>query len=185
MSRILTSWPDYVNFRKPGRPEGKFSTFHARYDFASNFSGLQVDGMNMKTSNVYSEVTKIAFCYSALEHLEFSLGIQGKPEILAADLANLIRVCMPRGTSAINEKMPLTPNLSSRLEAFFEKEEIRDVRPVIEQFRHSLFHGKFTPTGWGMKGGKFSLVMLEGLGQVTLRKADETFTHWFESQSKN
>ena len=185
MSPILTSWQDYVNFRRPSKPEGKFSTFYARYNFASNFSGLQIDGMNPKTSNVYSAVTKIAFCYSALEHLEFSLAIHRKPEILAPDLAKLIRICMPRGCSAINERMPLTPNLSLRLEALFENENLIDVRPVVEQFRHSLFHGKFTPSGWGLKGGKSSLGMLEGLGQVTLRKADETFTYWFDSQPKN
>jgi hypothetical protein len=178
----LESWEPYLEARQPKGPEGKLATFYARHRFAYNFESIQVSGMNGKTLAVYSLITKIAFAYSSLEHLESSIGVQGKPGIHATDLARKIRVLMPKGVARVKERMPLASGLEARLNNFFNDPSNSDVRPVIEQFRHSLFHGKFTPTGWGLKGADKNLALFESLAQVTLRQADQTFTKWVKSQ---
>jgi hypothetical protein len=181
----LKHWREYINSISPEKPDTKIATFHARYKFAADFQSIDVKGMASGTVLVYGAITRIGFSYSALEHLEHILGIRGKPPILAPDLVGKVKKCMPSAMARVSDRMPIASNLESRLEKFFESDSSSDVRPVIEQFRHSLFHGKFTPAGWGLKGQKASVGLLEGLAQVTLRKADDTFTEWFLSQAKN
>lgn len=182
MGVYLESWEPYLEARKPNGPAGKLATFYARYRFACNFESIMVSGMNSKTLAIYGLITKIAFAYSSLEHLENSIGVQGKPGIYATDIARKIRVVMPKGVAQVKERMPLAAGLESRLNDFFIDSSNSDVRPVIEQFRHSLFHGKFTPTGWGLKGVNKDLELFQSLAQVTLRQADQTFTKWVKSQ---
>jgi hypothetical protein len=185
MSNALKSWSDYITYLEGKNPNSQFATFYARYKFAYNFEGLKVSDMASRTLDMYSLVTKIAFSYAALENLEKTLKLGHEARINAADLARHARQVMPHGASKLETRMYLSDALKSRLDELFRNHLSSDVRPLVEQFRHSLFHGKFTPTGWGLKGGESSIELLQGLSQVTLRKADETFTHWFKSQSKN
>lgn len=179
MATTLSAWPAYIESRHAKKIPTKFATFHARYNFAANFQSITVNHMAAKTQEVYAAITKIGFAYSALEHIEHSLGIHDKPSICARDLAEKARIIMPRGSAGFSSKMDINHSLKLRLDSFFGDDSISDVRSVVELLRHSLFHGKFTPTGWGLRGGSEGLEMLQGLAQVTLRAADETFTNWF------
>lgn len=183
MGPSLNSWQAYLEAVAPKKPDAKLSTFHARFKFAANLESINVYGMGEGTLLIYSAITKVAFSYSALEHLEQSLGIQGKPPIHALDLAKKVKLAMPNGITRVTDRMSLAQSLEARLNDFFKKENSSDVRPVIEQFRHSLFHGKFTPAGWGLKGIRRHEELLEGLAQVTLRKANDTFAKWFRAQN--
>jgi hypothetical protein len=185
MTAELKDWADYINQLDGRQPNPKLSTFYARYNFAINFVDIEVNGMAHRTLSVYSAVTKLAFSYAALESIEGSLKLGNLARIEASDLAAKARAVMPKGISGFENRMYLNNVLKERLITLFEDETSSDVRPLVEQFRHSLFHGKFTPSGWGLKGGQVSLELLEGLAQVTLRKADDTFTQWFKSQAKN
>jgi hypothetical protein len=182
MATTLSAWPAYVESRQAKKIPTKLATFHARYNFAANFQSITVKHMTTKTQEVYAAITKIGFAYSALEHIEHSLGIQDKPAIYARDLAEKARILMPRGSAGFSNKMDINHSLKLRLDTVFSDNSSSDVRAVVELFRHSLFHGKFTPTGWGLRGGSEGLEMLQGLAQVTLRSADETFTTWFIRQ---
>lgn len=185
MTNELRNWGNYIKSLEGRKPTAQLATFHARYKFATNFQGIEVKGMAQQTLSVYSLVTKVAFAYATLENLENCLKLNHLGGIEATDLAKIARSVMPKGVSGFEKRMFVTNALRERLIVLFENEGSTDVRPLVEQFRHSLFHGKFTPTGWGLKGQQASLELLEGLSQVTLRKADDTFTQWFKKQAKN
>jgi len=185
MAGELTSWNAYLKKLDGRKPNAKLATFHARYKFAYNFEGMQINGMAENTKNLYYLVTKVGFAYSALENLEVSLRTGHASPIIAPDLALYVRSSMPRALDQIQKKMYLNESLRNRLVLFFDDPSASDVRPIVEQFRHSLFHGKFTPTGWGLSSGYRSTELLEGLSQVTLRHADQTFTKWFKQQTKS
>jgi len=185
MPHELSDWGNYIGRLEARKPNPQLATFHARFKFATNFQSIEVKDMAQKTLVVYSAVTKLAFSYAALENIEGILKLGNTEKIAAADLAAKARAVMSKGVSGFENRMYLNNALKGRLVELFEDETSSDVRPLVEQFRHSLFHGKFTPTGWGLKGGHASLELLEGLTLVTLRKADDTFTQWFKSQAKN
>lgn len=185
MGSELRSWRNYIDKLDGGKPNAKLATFHARYKFAYNFQGLDVREIRDETLEIYSLVAKIAFAYSALENLEESLKLGHDSKIQARDLVLRYKLKMPDGTGRLERKMYLKNALKNRLDELFQDSEACDVRPLVEQFRHSLFHGKFTPTGWGLKPNSETIELLEGLAQVTLRHADETFTKWLKGQAKS
>jgi hypothetical protein len=123
--------------------------------------------------------------YATLEYIEGLNGIKSHPEIDAKDLADRFRVLYPNGILGMARRMKLSDLLRKRLEELHKNPNAIDVRPVVELIRHALFHGAFTPIGWKLGHTKKSLDWLEGLSQVTLRKADQTFSDWFKSQPKN
>lgn len=185
MSGTLNSWDTYIEKLDGRKPNPKLATFHARYKFAYNLEGMQIREMSESLTRLYYLVTKLGFAYSALENLERTLGLGHDSPISAPDLATQIRASFSLSLDRIENRMYLTNTLRMRLEQFFGDSSITDVRPIIEQFRHSLFHGKFTPTGWGLRSDSRSANLVEGLSQVTLRQADATFTRWFKKQVKS
>ena len=185
MANELKHWRDYISHLEGRKPHPELATFYARYKFAFNFEGINVKGMAPGSLQIYGLVSKIALAYSALECLEKYTQSPPSPSIFAPDLARRAKSKLPLGELGLEKRMFLTSALRQRIRRLFEGSDDTDVRPIVEQFRHSFFHGKFTPAGWGLGSGKDSLEWLEGLAQVTLRKADDTFTEWFLSQAKN
>ena len=181
----ITCWKMYIDRLDGGEPKQGLATFKARYDLASNLSGFVLDNSNENLSRAYSLLTKLGLSYTALEYLEKKLGVDGHPPIFASDLANESRYLLPADIEIVARKMKLHPLLRIRLEATQAISSSNDVRPIVETLRHALFHGSFTPAGWKIGDTKRSRAWLEGLSQVTLRKADETFTAWFEAQASS
>ena len=181
----LTHWADYILSLDSEPPAQPLATFHARYALASSFSTIRAEGLAQKTILGYSSVLKVGLSYTALEQIEATLGLQDRSPIHAKDLAMQLRVLHPGGFSSMANKMKISPVLMERLESVEKNSASEDVRPQIELLRHAVFHGAFTPLGWKIGDTGASLQWLEGLAQVTLRKADETFTEWFLSQAKN
>lgn len=176
----LNDWSGYIKMsNKPASPElAGLATFHARFQLASKFSGLTIEGMASGTLAVYSRVTRIGLCYSALEYLERLIGIRGYPEILAPDLVRTMRnpdfkEFMDAAKSGFKSHA-----VKEELEKVLNNRSRSDVRPFIMLCRNSLFHGEFTPGGWRMRPNREMFRLLDSLAQVTLRKADETFSGW-------
>jgi hypothetical protein len=137
--------------------------------------------MKSGTMGIYARVARIGLAYSALEYLEKCLNIKGYPDILAPDLVQALRKPELRGLVE-NAKLGLRSHaVKKELDLVLESKSKENVRPMIMLFRNSLFHGEFTPTGWKIRASQKTLKLLDSLAQVTLRKADETFTNWFEA----
>jgi len=134
--------------------------------------------MAIGTMAVYSRVTRIGLCYSALEYLEKLVGIKGYPEILAPDLVRKMRDPDFKDFMDAAKRGFRSHAVKEELEKVLNNRSRSDVRPFVMLCRNSLFHGEFTPGGWRMRPKKEMLTLLDSLAQVTLRKADETFSDW-------
>jgi hypothetical protein len=179
----ITYWKKYIEILGDEIPSQGMATFKARYDLASDLSGFELKDGSETLSRAYSLITKVGLSYTALEYLEDHLGVHTHPPIFASDLAAQSRDILPSDLEFFTRRMNIHPLLLTRLVATQAINSSNDIRPIVETLRHALFHGSFTPAGWKIGDTKKSQTWLEGLSQVTLRQADETFTSWFESQA--
>ena len=176
----VANWEEYVSSLGGKTPERGMSAFHARFKLADSMRSIEAPGVATKSLNTYSSLCKLGLSYATLEHLENLLGIDGRPAIIASDLCQKVRATWPSGFEIIVSKMKVNGKLLLRLENLFNTDSAADVRPLAETLRHSIFHGNFTPFGWKLQSQE-ALVWIDGLSQVTLRMADQTFTTWFKS----
>jgi len=178
---LVSSWDEYIS-KLDGKPPARgMPTFHARFKLAVAFESFSAAGIAMNSIKTYSALCKLGMSYASLDHLERTLRIKEHPKIHALDLANCVRETWPKGFETISRKMDVNHLLLEKIEGLFGDTSCSDVRPIIEVLRHAIFHGSFTPSGWKMKSQK-TLELIDGLSQVTLRKADQTFTSWFKEQ---
>lgn len=179
----MQHWSDYIKSgKKPASPGlAGLPAFHARYELASRFESFSVQGMSKGTTGIYARVARIGLAYSALEYLEKCLNIKGYPEILAHDLVQTLRKSEFQGL-VDNAKFGLRSHAVKReLNLVLESKSKENVRPMVMLFRNSFFHGEFTAGSWKIRSNSQTNKLLDSLAQVTLRKADETFTNWFEA----
>jgi hypothetical protein len=179
----LRHWNHYIKTgHKPASPElAGLPAFRARFELASRFESFSVQGMNSGTTGIYARVTRIGLAYSALEYLEKCLTIKGYPEILAPDLIQELKNPELRGLVENAKSGFRSHAVKKELDAVLGSKSKENVRPMVMLFRNSLFHGEFTAGGWNARPNQKTLKLLDSLAQVTLRKADETFTNWFEA----
>jgi len=174
-------WEEYIRSLNGKSPARSLAPFHSRYNLAAKFQGLKVNDMRNVTLEIYSAVTKLGLAYASLEQIERFMQIDNHPSIGAQDLADRARGLFKNKIPNIDKHMYLNEKLENRLTILFEDDNSSDVRALVEVLRHSLFHGAFTPTSWGMANKRESAELLEGLAQVTMRKAGAHFSNWYKS----
>jgi hypothetical protein len=169
----------------------RIAKFNARYKIASAFTGLNAEGIEKPTLDVYSVIAKVALSYSALEALEKALLVSphrnqlkhpvSSPNIAAAlaegRFSHLIELI---SDSEDNEYRRST--LQNRIEQIGMNLDTADARPFAEGIRHVFFHGLFTAHAAKLIGKRSARLLLIEFSQEVLDAADLGFANWLKDQ---
>jgi hypothetical protein len=185
MAKLPSSYLKYIKFcDEHGLPrDERVTAFAARYKLAASFEGVNFSGYSPNTSEAYAVGMKIALAYSALDQLESAILEKDHPEIYFEDATKFL--VSPRYEM-------LRQFLHSQIDKKYRQEQFisyiensgSNIRPFLEQIRHSVFHGSWNAGATGLGDAPAKRAELFELADEILAFANNQFSGWMSVFSK-
>lgn len=179
MAQFPSAYLRYIKYcDEHGLPrDERVTAFAARYKLAAAFEAVSFSGYSKGTADAYGVGMKIALAYSALDQLESAILEKGRPEIVFDHATAFL-------TSARFESLRLF--LAGQIDTDFRKAKFagylgnpdQNIRPFLEQIRHSVFHGSWNASGTGLGDAPKKRAELLALADEILDFANKQFSGW-------
>lgn len=193
----LKNWKEYKDFYAAqsnrefiASENARLNRFEARFNLASNFSGIQAKGISEATLRGYQSGFQLLLSYSAAELLS---GVIDKKitdwEILNKTLADKLRKTLKSyknsdhsddaGSKDIGNILG-SAELQKRFNAFLA-EEHNDIRVVATAMRVAMAHGPFNPNAFDLTTEK-DCKNVDELSKKLLMACQNEFNEWFKEK---
>lgn len=180
-----SSWRRYIRaLGESGRPDAGLARFNARFNVATSFEGVVLDGVAERTAKAYSAGIRVALSYSALEALDSALGKRvGRARLSDERLARRYRSRTCQGLRELLEGSTQAAQLRDQLEVLATDPDADDVMPVAAAVRHLVFHGDFTAHGSGAAQSAGLRRFLDDLTDALIARANSQFELYLDREA--
>lgn len=181
MARNPKQWRAYRQLVNEGLRDDNagLNRFAARFSMARQLVDVRFTDLKADSAAGYTEGLRVALAYSALETLEKAISGQvGGTAIGSHELGERFR-----NRQCTRLRLLLIGNLEgatliTRLEDLTADPRADDVRPVAQGLRHLVFHGAFTPHGFGVAQSNYIRKFTADLAVAVLAQTEDRFASW-------
>ncbi len=179
-----TAWRRYIQALKGASPHPGLARFAARFNLATAFDGVNLEGVAQPTVAAYSAAIRVSLSYSAVEALDSALGRRtGRDLLPSSELAGEYRSRSCDHLRRQLEELTQSGALRVKLMDLASDPELADVMPVASALRHLVFHGDFTAHGAGAAQSRGARAFMEALADALLAHADESFELFLDREA--